>query len=78
MPAVDHADLAHDRVVLGAFGVGVKLLQVARAVDDPAEPGREDVHDVADRHQHEHRRQRQLDRLRDHAVGFEHSRTPTG
>ncbi len=34
------------------------------------EPGREDVHDVAYRHQHEHRGERELDGLGDHARCF--------
>jgi hypothetical protein len=48
----------------------VQLLQRARTVDDPAQPRGQDVHDVADRHQHEDRGERELDGLGDHGPSF--------
>ena len=52
------------------------MQDIQAAIDHAAKPARQDVHDIADRHQHEHRRKRQLDRLRDHSPGPAHLNRP--
>ena len=63
--AVEHAHFADQPVMLGAAAGEDARLELARAVDDPREAPGADVEERAEPGEQEHRRDRELDDLRE-------------
>ena len=63
--AVEHAELGDQPVVLAAAAGEDARLEFAGAIDDPGEPAGADVEECTDSGEQEHRRDGQLDDLRD-------------
>ena len=64
-PPVEHPDFADQPVMLLAAAFEDARLEPARPVDDPRQPPRADVEESAEPGEQEHRRDRQLDDLRE-------------
>ena len=62
--AVEHPHFADQPVMLVSAAVEDPRLELARAVDDPRQPAGADVEECAEAGEQEHRRDRQLDDLR--------------
>ncbi|KAG5720436.1 hypothetical protein E4T56_gene2444, partial [Termitomyces sp. T112] len=58
----------HGNIMGRAGGFTIQHLQHARTINDPPQPGRKNIHDIADRHQNENRGKGKLDSMRDHGA----------